>query len=217
MTLFPCIETGSARAQHSLSFPHAGGKSTASLPLSCLKIRFCPIFHLMNALRFLSQACVVLVLVLVSQLQTASARDITCDFYDIANVPDAWQVSMAPGFNNAQKRSLAHYYNKEKNASVMIQIEEAGVNTDLAATGEQLVASLQQSGCTILSGPEQDGALLRLEATMTGTPALVWVGTNGELTALTVISGNREECQNFLGLMRNADPLLLPQARQVRP
>ena len=209
----PCTRTASCRP-----FCPLVQKKTALLPASCpKKLLLSANLQLMNALRFLFLTCIVPVLVLLALPTTAPARDITCDFYDIANVPDAWKASMAPGFNNAQKRSLAHYYNKEKNASVMIQIEEAGANTDLAATGRQLVASLQENGCTILSGPEQDAGLLRLEATMTGIPATIWVGTNGELTALTVISGNREECQNFLGLIRNADPLLLPQARQVRP
>lgn len=161
----------------------------------------------------------VLVLTLVCALllpvRETLADSVTCDFYDVVDMPEEWKVSMPPGFNNTDRRSLGHYYNKAKNSSVMIQIGESEYGQDLPDLVAHIVASLKETGCTILSGPEPDGPLMRILATMTGTPAVMWVGSNADLMALTVVSGDTETCRDFLMRMRNADPLLLPTAEQA--
>ena len=55
----------------------------------------------------------------------------TCDYYDIIDMPDQWDVSMAPGLN-AKKHSLGYYVNKDKNVSVLVQVGET-TNGDIIA------------------------------------------------------------------------------------
>ena len=163
-------------------------------------------------------ACVLALLVAASPFfarQAHAARGLTCDFYDIVELPEEWKVSISPGFNNADRRSLGHYYNRDRNSSVLIQIDRADFDNDIDAVAKKLVEGLERNGATILSPPVADGPLMRLEATLTGTPALIWIGTKDELSSLAIITGDRDACRDFLSHMRNADPLLLPSADMV--
>ncbi len=139
----------------------------------------------------------------------------TCDYYDIIDMPDQWDVSMAPGLN-AQKHSLGYYVNKDKNVSVLVQIGETEKYTTLEEETDSLVKRLEKKGVTILSTPVREGELMRIEATATGSPTTIWVGTNGDLIGLTFASGKKEDAFAFFNYMHNQDPLLLPQAANIR-
>ncbi len=159
----------------------------------------------------------VLLLLLCLAAPDALAKGVTCDFYDIPELPYGWEVSMAPGFNNEEKRSLGHYFNKEHNCSVLIQIAETDAGLDLESLARQTVVNLQTTACIVLSGPEHVGPLMRVEATLTGIPALIYIGLHEDLMCMTVMTGSREECRYFLGTLRNADPTLIPEPELVTP
>lgn len=142
-------------------------------------------------------------------------KGLTCDFYDIIELPEGWKVSISPGLNNADSRTLGHYYNRAKDSSVLIQIDKADFHNDIEAVARKLVEGFRQNGAKILAEPTPDGPLMRLEATLTGTPAVVWVGTKDELSSLTILTGDMDACRDFLSLVRNADPLLIPTADMV--
>ncbi len=161
---------------------------------------------------FLTHALVCLFL-LTAAAPMVQAKGLTCDFYDIRDVPEGWETVLAPGFNE-RRSSLGHYVNKEKNCSIMIQVSETRKYSTLKEVTEKTVQTLLGNGCTILDGPIPQGSLTRLEVTLTGTPATMWIGTDGDVQAVTVISGNREECRSFLTQFR-ASPQLLPSADQV--
>ncbi len=144
-------------------------------------------------------------------------KGLTCDFYDIIELPEGWKVSISPGLNNADNRTLGHYYNRAKDSSVLIQIDKANFHNDIEAVAKKLVEGFRQNGAKILAEPTPDGPLMRLEATLTGTPAVVWVGTKDELSSLTILTGDMDACRDFLSLVRNADPLLIPTADMVPP
>ena len=137
----------------------------------------------------------------------------TCDYYDI--MPDQWDVSMAPGLNTI-KNSLGYYVNKEKNVSVLVQVGETEEYTTLEEETESLLKRLEKQGVTILSAPVREGYLMRIEATATGAPTTIWVGTNGDIIALTFAAGNKEDAFSFFDYMRNQDPMLLPSASTIR-
>lgn len=168
----------------------------------------------MRLLRALSLALVVLGL-LACPVQS-QARSFTCDYYDVVDMPDAWEVSIAPGLNQ-KKASMGYYVNKETSSSVFVQIGETTAPTTLEELTESLITRLGSQGITILSTPVHEGALMRIEATATGTPATIWVGTNGDVMALTIASGkNREDAFSFFDYMHNQDPVLLPDAGTIR-
>ncbi len=139
----------------------------------------------------------------------------TCDYYDIIDMPDQWDVSMAPGLNTI-KNSLGYYVNKEKNVSVLVQVGETEEYTTLEEETESLLKRLEKQGVTILSAPVREGYLMRIEATATGAPTTIWVGTNGDIIALTFAAGNKEDAFSFFDYMRNQDPMLLPSASTIR-
>ncbi|MDO5536704.1 MAG: hypothetical protein Q4F72_04155 [Desulfovibrionaceae bacterium] len=168
--------------------------------------------------RHAPRICVILLLALFLLLAPShgQAKGLTCDFYDIPEIPEGWSVSIPPGFNE-RKSSLGHFINKTKDCSVMIQVSETKTRATLAEATEQTLNSLRSNGCKILNGPSRQGELTRLEVTLTGTPAVMWVGTDSDVLAVTVISGDREECRLFLAAFRNASPRLFPSAEQVQP
>ena len=139
----------------------------------------------------------------------------TCDYYDIVDMPDQWDVSMAPGLNTI-KNSLGYYVNKDKNVSVLVQVGETEEYTTLEEETESLLKRLEKQGVTILSAPVREGYLMRIEATATGAPTTIWVGTNGDIIALTFAAGNKEDAFSFFDYMRNQDPMLLPSAATIR-
>ena len=139
----------------------------------------------------------------------------TCDYYDIVDMPDQWDVSMAPGLNTI-KNSLGYYVNKDKNVSVLVQVGETEEYTTLEEETESLLKRLEKQGVTILSAPVREGYLMRIEATATGAPTTIWVGTNGDIIALTFASGKKEDAFAFFDYMRNQDPMLLPSASTIR-
>lgn len=139
----------------------------------------------------------------------------TCDYYDIVDMPDQWDVSMAPGLNTI-KNSLGYYVNKDKNVSVLVQVGETEEYTTLEEETESLLKRLEKQGVTILSAPVREGYLMRIEATATGAPTTIWVGTNGDIIALTFAAGNKEDAFSFFDYMRNQDPMLLPSASTIR-
>ncbi len=161
---------------------------------------------------FLTRALLCLLL-LFAAAPMAQARGVACDFYVISDVPEDWEVAMAPGFNE-RKSSLGHYVNREKNCSIMVHVTETRKYSTLEEVTASTLQTLLGNGCTILKEPVGQGSLSRLELTLTGTPATMWIGTDGDVIAVTVISGDREECRRFLTFFR-ASPQLLPSADQV--
>ena len=139
----------------------------------------------------------------------------TCDYYDIVDMPDQWDVSMAPGLKT-MKNSLGYYVNKDKTVSVLVQVGETEEYTTLEEETESLLKRLEKQGVTILSAPVREGYLMRIEATATGAPTTIWVGTNGDIIALTFAAGNKEDAFSFFDYMRNQDPMLLPSASTIR-
>ncbi len=141
------------------------------------------------------------------------AKGLTCDFYDISDIPEGWTVTVPPGFNE-RKSSLGHYVNEEKNTSLMIQIAENKDGSDLEEVTRQTLNSLRSNGCTLLKDPVRQGDLMRLEVTSTGIPAVMWLGTDGDVTSVTVLCGDREEGQRFLSFF-HASSKLIPSANLV--
>ena len=74
--------------------------------------------------------------------------------------------------------------NKDKNVSVLVQVGETEEYTTLEEETESLLKRLEKQGVTILSAPVREGYLMRIEATATGAPTTIWVGTNGDIIAL---------------------------------
>ncbi len=170
----------------------------------------------MRSLRFFPAALVLLALSLLACPVPGQAQSFTCDYYDIVDMPDQWQVNIAPGLNSKQS-SVGYYVNKETSSSVFIQVGETTAPTTLEELTEGLITRLGNQGITILSDPVQEGAVMRIEATATGTPATVWVGTNGDVMALTIASGkDREAVLSFFDYMHHQDPVLLPQAATIK-
>lgn len=159
----------------------------------------------------------LLLLICVSLMpEPCHSKGLTCDFYDIPEIPEGWSVSIPPGFNE-RKSSLGHFVNKEKDCSVMIQVSETTEHLTLKTATEQTLASLRNNGCKIFEGPVSDEQLSRFKVTLTGTPTDLWVGTDGDVLAVTVVAGDREECRRFLAAIQNASPQLFPSAEQVQP
>lgn len=153
----------------------------------------------------------VLTVSLLACAPALAARGTDNDFYDIPAMPEGWKSSMPPGLNNDQKRSLGHFYNEAKNCAVMIQIAETENGDEtLDEVTRECVNSLKMNGCKILKEPAPEGKLMRFEATLTGTPGTFWVGTNGDMKAHTVATGDLAECMRFINALQNADDRLLP-------
>ena len=160
-------------------------------------------------------APLVLFCCLILPAEGKAQTTFTCDYYDIVDMPDQWDVSMAPGLNT-MKNSLGYYVNKDKNVSVLVQVGETEEYTTLEEETEGLLKRLERQGVTILSAPVLEGNLMRIEATATGAPTTIWVGTNGDIIALTFAAGNKEDAFSFFDYMRNQDPMLLPSAATIR-
>ena len=138
------------------------------------------------------------------------AEGTTCDYYHIPQLPVGWAISMPPGINNEQHRSLGHFYNEKKNCAVMIQIAETRYSMSLDDVVTETLNSLKTSVCKILSTPQHDGKLMSMQVTRTGIPGTLWIGTNAGMMALTVATGDLTECRIFLDSLRDANPALLP-------
>ncbi len=163
----------------------------------------------------ISALCLLLALIFATLAAPGDvkAKGVACDFYYIKDIPDGWEIILPPGFNQ-RKSSFGYYANKEKDCSVMVQVLGTQKYSSLDEATQQTIDNLSQNGGTILKGPIRQGQLSRLEVTLTGTPSTMWIGTDGDVIALTVISGDRKECQSFL-IQFHASPQLLPSADQV--
>lgn len=144
------------------------------------------------------------------------AGGVSCDYYEIPELPEGWQSSMPPELNNDKHHSLGQYYNNRLNASLMIQVAETRKkDASIDEMTSEVLNNLKASGCTILSAPVNDGALRRFDVTFSGkTNGTIWVGTDGDLMALTVAAGNIDACREFLKSVTKASPLLLPAANK---
>ena len=169
--------------------------------------------HFKAVFSFFASFAFFLLSVLCLSNDACFAKGLTCDFYDISDIPDGWTVTVPPGFNE-RKSSLGHYVNEEKNTSLMIQIAENKDGSDLEEVTRQTLESLRSNGCTLLKEPVRQGDLMRLEVTSTGLPAIMWLGTDGDVMSVTVLCGDMEEGRHFLTFF-HAGSKLIPSANLV--
>ena len=158
---------------------------------------------------FLAALCLSLLLAACGGEE--KAEEVGCTFYDIPAMPTGWRVSMPPGINNEESRSLANYYNNDENASVTINIAPTEGKT-LAELAASVYENLKSLGSQDISEPVPDGPLMRFEGSFTGQErSVLWIGTNDDVMALTSATGNMDACDRLLGAIVNADPVLLPK------
>ena len=190
------------------------------MPLPRMSVPFFSrsLFSSMHSFRHRTAVCFFCAQIVVFSLvffwpTLSHAKGLTCDFYDISDLPAGWKVIVPPGFNE-RKSSLGQYVNEEKNTYLMIQVSENTTAATLEEVTAQTLISLRSNGCRLLKEPLSQGELTRLEVTRTGTPSVMWIGTDGDVTALTVLCGDLEEGKRFLSFI-HASNKLIPSADLV--
>ena len=131
-------------------------------------------------------------------------EQLSCKYYTVT-MPDDWKAVMAPAEN--QGMTSAIFARTADTAVVNMVVGPRGV-----ADGKTIAGMFAEQFKAEKAPVEKNGQYT-FSFTQQGAPHQAWVGTDGDVFMITMITGNRKEAQAFIKQhVTSADyPKLLPQ------